>query len=472
MKPSTLAPSAADQMLDLARRAGRRVPAYAHHLNSHGVNIDDVACLAQLPITTKSDYLTRYTLPDLMWEGSSASAGSWSSTSGSTGDPTYFPRDVRALDDAIAAHGRILLEHFSITDQSTLVIDSFAMGPWIGGTYTYQACLGLRERGRLISVATPGVDVSAAVRNLSVLAPHYEKVVVAGYPPLVKAILDQAESAALAQDIHLLLAGEAIGENWRDHLLNRIGRPDEPNRVALIYGTAEAGVMGFETPLTVAVRRAARPGTELAHGLFGAIGTRLPTFVAVDPLRRLVEVDDGYLLFTLDNAMPLIRYRINDCGNVFSAVDLRDLLRGVGYDQLADEVDQSMDYVVLNGRTDVATTYYSSNIYPSQLAEAFDSPSVSDRVTGRFIVAGQADSTHEPVLRISVELTAGGAGDPRLASQIQDLCIASLMANNDEYRTLREDHANKTDPQISLHPYRTGAFAKSEIKHRYDGGRA
>ncbi|MBE7195700.1 MAG: hypothetical protein INR66_24890 [Gordonia polyisoprenivorans] len=461
-----------DRAIDLANRARRDVPAYAEFLDQHGVTceVEGRDDFATLPATTKVEYLQRYSIPQLMWDCDVSAAGSWSATSGSTGNPTFFPRDDVALNDSTRFYGRILEENFGIGDQTTLVIVCFAMGTWIGGTYTYQTFLELRRHGRRISLTTTGIDVDAAVRNLTELGPHYEKVILAGYPPLIKDVLDRAGESALAQDLYLLLAGEAIGEGWRDHLLNRIGHPDRPERVCLMYGTAEAGVMGHETPATVRIRRAARPGTLLAWKLFGDKGTRLPTFVAVDPESRYVEVVEGFLLFTIDSTMPLIRYRINDRGGVFTADRLRAVLTVCGYPELAEDVDPAAVYVVLAGRTDVATTFYSSNIYVGHLAEAFDDSLVTARVTGRFVVDGTPDESHEPVLRIDVELSAGGSADDELAALLTSLCVESLTSNNDEYRTMRAAHGECTIPRIKLHPYGTGPFGAVSVKHNYVGG--
>ncbi|OBA33211.1 MULTISPECIES: phenylacetate--CoA ligase family protein [Gordonia] len=469
MQPIVKQIAGVEEALDLANRAARDVPAYRRLVLARGAADKPLRDLRDLPITSK-EYLRRSPLPELLWFGDITATGSWSATSGSTGSPAFFPRDQVALDDATVFYGRILEQNFGIGAESTLVIVCFAMGTWIGGTYTYQTFLALRGKGARVSVTTTGIDVAAALRNLTELGPYYEKVVLAGYPPLIKDLLDQASDDDLAQDIYLLLAGEAIGEGWRDHVLSRIGRPGQPDRVCVMYGTAEAGVMGHETPLTIAVRRAARPGSRLGAAIFGLESTRPPTLVAVDPMRRYVEVEDGYLLFTINSVLPLIRYRINDRGAVFSADRLRDELIECGHSELAAQVDPAAAYVVLSGRTDVATTFYSSNIYPSHLAEAFDATLVTDSVTGRFVVDGMPDESHDPVLRVSVELAAGTDATSSLAQRLRVLCLDSLLAANDEFRALRTEHGERTDPQITLFGYRTGPFAAPQIKHTYVSG--
>lgn len=474
MHPLTTHAPGLDRAMAIARRALQGVPAYRVHSLAHGCAdpaVDSPEGFAALPVTTKAGYLKRHELAQLMWDNDIAYANTWSSTSGSTGTPTFFPRDKVAIDDATHYYGRIFDESFAIgSDHSALFVVCFAMGTWIGGTYSHQAGHGLHGRGYRVSVSTPGIDVAAAAMSITELGPHYDKVVIAGYPPLVKDVLDQLPDTALTQDISILLAGEGITEDWRDHLLDRIGRREHPERVCLIYGTAEAGVMGHESPVTVDVRRAARGSEALRADLFGKAAT-LPTFVEIDPARRYTEVDaEGYLLFTIDGALPLIRYRINDQGDVVTGRRLREVLAEHGLDELADRVDPDGCFVVLTGRPDVSTTFYSSNIYPSQLAPAFDSRSVVRLVTGRFRADGSPGRDHRPELRVAVELAAGvHTPPPELVPDLTVLCQKALLHNNDEYRTLLAQHGvERIAPRITLHPHGTGLFRVGP-KHKYTG---
>ncbi|MGW0039412.1 hypothetical protein [Gordonia sp. NPDC003376] len=480
MHPPNTTQTGRDHAIEVANRAFARVPAYRALVRSRRDLVDVIAShedFLALPATSKANYLQRHAIPQLMWDGDIAGAGTWSATSGSTGSPTFFPRDVESITDAIGYYGRIFSENFRIgAHESTLFLVCFAMGTWIGGTYSYQAGLGLRAQGMPITVSTTGIDVAAAVKNLAELGPHHDKIVVAGYPPLVKDVLDQTPDDALAQDIQILLAGEAITEPWRDHLLDRIGRVGQPHRICLMYGTAEAGVMGHETRASIAVRRAAQSNPQLRKELFGEGGSRfLPTFVEVDQSRRYTEVDDdGYLLFTIDSALPLIRYRINDKGAVVTGAHLQDLLAEYAVSGIGDQIDPAASFIALTGRTDVATTFYSSNIYPRHLSEAFDAPEVDGLVTGKFYADGSPDEQHDPRLRVAVELSARTRQVPEgLAKLLADLCRASLLANNEEYRTLHAERPDRTEPRITLYPYGTGPFVPGikQPKHIYAGGK-
>src|SRR6185503_4805263 len=103
-------------------------------------------------------------------------------------------------------------------------------------------------------------------------------------------------------------------EEWRTLMGARAGIAEPLTGSASLYGTADGGVLGNETPVTIAIRRflAARPDD--ARALFGE--ARLPTLVQYDPHVRFFEEHEGTLVFTGDNGVPLVRYHISDHGGV------------------------------------------------------------------------------------------------------------------------------------------------------------
>jgi phenylacetate-CoA ligase len=84
---------------------------------------------------------------------------------------------------------------------------------------------------------------------------------------------------------------------------------------AALYGTADAGVLGTETPLSITIRRFLAGNPSAAQALTGQL--RLPTLVQYDPADRFFEsLDDGTLVFSADGGIPLVRYHIADEGGV------------------------------------------------------------------------------------------------------------------------------------------------------------
>ncbi|MFC0313692.1 phenylacetate--CoA ligase family protein [Gordonia phosphorivorans] len=439
--------------ISTARRAAQRVPAYAKHLAAHGKILEEFADregFERLPPVTKEDYIKANNPADLLWDGDLSRAGVWSASSGSSGEPTFWPRAQTARDDAAQAHDRIFSASFDTRALSTLVIDAFAMGTWIGGTYTYTAVQDLQARGHLVNIVTPGIDVEAVLQCLERLGKRFDQVILAGYPPVIKDVLD-ATSSDLSR-LGLLLAGEAISEGLRDYFLNRLDTYERPERVCLVYGTADAGLMGHETPETIAIRRAARPGTALAEVLFGGGSTAIPTLVEYDPERRYAEVnDEGLLYFTVDTALPLIRYQLGDRGELYSGEQLAVVLREGGYADLAAPLHPRGSFLILRDRTDVAATFYGANIYAEHVKAAMLVPEVMREVSGRFTVSVEEDAELRPQLLVVVE-AMGTRFASDLGARLAKVCRDALAESNTEYRRLLAEYGTTVEPRVAVVP--------------------
>ena len=57
-------------------------------------------------------------------------------------NPSYWPRGRTAVEESVELHSRIF-RRFGSQNATTLFVVGFAMGNWIGGTYTYAALTAL-----------------------------------------------------------------------------------------------------------------------------------------------------------------------------------------------------------------------------------------------------------------------------------------------------------------------------------------
>ncbi|MEU1994981.1 phenylacetate--CoA ligase family protein [Nocardia gamkensis] len=460
--------------LDTFRRAAIHVPAYADFLARRGIepaNIRTADDFAALPPMTKAEYLRHYPLRMLLWHGDVASAGTWSCSSGSTGRPSYWPRDLVAQEEAIELYSRVFRDSFQTRQRSTLLVVGFAMGNWIGGTYTYAAATAMRQRGHRISTIAPGIEPETILADIAELGPHYDQVVLAGYPPFVKDVLDRAPAEVLRQNLRILLAGEAITEEWRDYVLDRIGKPGQPGEIRVVYGTADAGIMGCETPTSVAVRRAAGADPALGEALFGEAHPQ-PTFVEYDAEYRYTEVDaEGRFLFSADTAIPLLRYRINDVGRIFSAAELAAVLDAHGHRLPVRTSTDSCGFLALRRRTDVVASFYALEIYPENIRAALEDPDVGPTVTGKFVLVTDTDARFEQTLRLRVELRDGVCPTGGFTALLERKVVDALLRTNSEYRRLHRALGSAAEPRISLHRHGSAGF-ETGVKHRWTGARS
>ncbi|WP_040795938.1 phenylacetate--CoA ligase family protein [Nocardia higoensis] len=455
-----------DHALEVFRSAVDRVPAYAKFLCDHGIDAEEIrtpADFAALPPVTKDNYFQVHPRNDLMAGGDIGVAGIWSSSSGSTGRPGYWARDEIAHAQGVVLHGRIL-RAFGANRRRTLVVVAFAMGNWIGGTYTLRCVEGLAARGYPVSVIAPGQNLETVRADIAELGPYYEQVVLAGYPPFVRDVLDGAGPEVLSQDLKLLLAGENITETWRDRVLELMGKPGRAEDTCLIYGTADAGMMGHETPTTIAVRRAAEADPLLRQRLFGD-ATVTPTLVEYDPGYRYTETDEaGRLLFTVANAMPLVRYRINDEGEVRTAEQLATELLRAGHRLRVRTCTPSSGFLVLRGRPDVAATFYAVKIRPDGIRAALGDPRVRDELTGKFVLTTVTDARSRDELRLRVELRAGARPAPGFPRLVAAVVTGQLAATSAEYRELRRARGDLAEPVVETAAYGSAGF-RYAIKH-------
>jgi phenylacetate-CoA ligase len=147
-------------------------------------------------------------------------------SSGSAGQPTVWPRSV--LDErAVAARfEQVFHDSFRSDERRTLAVVCFALGTWVGGMYTVACCGHLAAKGYPITVITPGNNVDEILRVVSELAPLYDQVVLLGYPPFLKNVIDTGVARGLdwsSYGIRLVLAGEVFSEQWRDLVGTRAG---------------------------------------------------------------------------------------------------------------------------------------------------------------------------------------------------------------------------------------------------------
>lgn len=448
--------------LALFREMAATVPAYREFLREHAVDPAAVRALGQVPLMTKTNYHQRYALPDRCRDGRLGDMVAVSS--GSSGSPTVWPRSV--LDErAVAARfEQVFRDAFRAGERGTLAVVCFALGNWVGGMYTADCVRHLAAKGYPITVATPGNNVDEILRVVGELGPLFEQVVLLGYPPFVKNVIDMGVAKGVdwpAYAIKVVLAGEVFSEQWRDLVAARAGLVDPATDSASLYGTADAGVLGNETPLSVRIRRFLADRPEVASRLFG--DARLPTLVQVDPATRVFEeVGDGTLAFTADGTVPLLRYHIADEGGVHEHAKLLALCREHGFDPGSGP---EQPFVHVFGRSLFTVSFFGANVYPENVTVGLERPHVSDSVTGKFVLRTVEDADRDRHLSIVVELAPGISARESLAETVAESIRTELLRLNSEFaHYVPEEYRT---PRILLRPAGDPEFFPPGVKHRY-----
>ncbi|HEU5267866.1 MAG TPA: hypothetical protein VFU35_14245, partial [Jatrophihabitans sp.] len=438
--------------LELFRDVVSSVPAYRDFLDNNGVDATAVRAMAdfeQLPIVTKDNYLRRYPLPDRCRDGRLDSCDMIAVSSGSSGEPTIWPRSVADELAVTRRFEQVFVDSFAAQQRHTLAVVCFPLGTWVGGLFTLACVRHLAATGLRITAVAPGNNVAEILRVVPELGGFVDQVVLLGYPPFIKQVVDAGIRVGLDWSryaIKLVLAGEVFSEDWRDLVSRRAGMADVETGSASLYGTADAGVLGNETPLSVRIRRFLASRPELAGELFG--DQRLPTLVQYDPQIRYFETGgDGTLVFSGDSGVPLIRYGIGDRGGIISFSDMMAYCREHGF---APEAGPELPFVYVFGRALFAVSYYGANVYAENIANGLEQPAVSDWVTGRFVLETREDADRNRELWVTVELARGEAASPERASAAAQSILTRLCGLNSEFANYVPD--DRQLPHVELRP--------------------
>ena len=465
--------------LALFHDAAVRVPAYKDFLKKNKIDhtkIQTWVDFQKVPLTSKKDYLRKYPLEQLCWDGKLNKPLVFTATSGSTGEPFYFPRTAEVDRNASIIHEAFLKNSSYGGEKPTLVIVAFGIGIWIGGLITYKAFeIAAQREGYPVSIITPGLNKKEVISILQRIAPQYKQVILAGYPPMVKDIVDEGIAQGIdfkKLNMRLLTAAEAYTENFRDYLVEKMGIKNLFQDVMSIYGSADIGAMAFETPTAILARRMAMKNRELFNDIFTDI-KKTPTLAQFNPMQIMFESLNGDVVLTGDSAVPLIRYAVGDNGGVMSYKEMMAHMgnRGVIWDSEIKKAKirnvYELPFVHVYERNDFSTTLYGLQIYPETVREALLKKSLHPHVTGKFSMATSFDEEQNQYLEIHIELKKDKEESAELSDSIAGEVFEYLRQHNSEFRELSNHLKERAKPKINLWPAEHPTHFKTGTKQKW-----
>ncbi|KAJ3405243.1 hypothetical protein HDV05_006688 [Chytridiales sp. JEL 0842] len=319
------------------------------------------------------------------------------------------------------------------------------------------------------------------------LAPQFDQTVILGYPPFLKGVIDSGISQGIpwpTYNLKMVFAGEVFSEEWRSLIATRAGISDPLTSLVSIFGTADAGVLACETPVSARIRKwvSERPG--IARKLFGK--DRLPSLMQYDPMSRYMEThrEEGTLVFTsitgdfngttISTTAPLIRYSIGDAGGLISYADMMNTLKelsGGEFDPVAetlkatDRGHRKMPFVYVFGRAFWTVSLYGANVYVENVMVGVEQPEINKSITGKFVLAVKEDENGDARLAVILELAPGVEPSDKLRIQIVKVILRELLRLNLEYGHYIP--VEKREPLITLLPFGDPTRFPKGVKHRY-----
>ncbi len=445
--------------LALFQQVAQRVPAYRDFLRRNNIKAAKVKTwkdFLQVPVTDKDNYFRRYPLAAVSWDGQLANQQIIAMSSGSSGEPFFWPRSGLLEIETTYIHELIFRCIFEANQQRTLVVNLFSMGMYVGGPLTLNVMLRIAQKGYPLSIITPGLDVHDALAGINHVMDNYDQVVFIGYPPFIKDVIDLGKQQGTKWEkvrIRFLLGGEGFSEAWRDHLADIIDQQDTITEdIINFYGATETAVIGHETPLSIALRRHVGENQERRNRLF-TIGDadRIPTLTQYIPTLKYIENVGEELIVTSPAGVPLVRYNTHDRGGTVpytEALVRADMVEPV-------ENQWKLPFVYLYGKSDYTISFYGLNIYPEHIRRGLENKSIQRQVSGRFVVSIQENArSRDHYLMIKVELAPSVKEKKELKKKIEDELYVTLRAVNFEYNKLCSSiGSKKARPRVKLYAH-------------------
>jgi len=429
-----------------------------------------------LPTTSKNDYLKKYSYSSLFVNGKLGTPLVYTSTSGSTGKPFYFARSSTVDVQASIIHQLFLENNITSFNKPTLIVVCFGMGVWIGGLISYESFKQLDYLNYPLSIITPGINKEEIFKILKDICPKYDQVILMGYAPFLKDVIDEAPDREVnikKLNFRIVFAAEAFTENFRDYISKKVNINNPLLDTMNIYGSADAGVMAFETPLSILIRRLAKKNDSLYTKIFRD-SSKTPTLCQYNPEFISFEEKNGELYITTNSALPLIKYDIGDMGGILSYKEIDSIFKSENI-SLQKEVKKAriekmmykLPFVYVYERKDLSVTLYGLQIYPETIKESLIEKPYSSFFTGKLTLITKFNKKHDQFLEINLELKPGVKKDNRIQRNITKHILNSLLLNNSEFGELYKFIGKRAIPKIILWPNEHEIHFKRGIKQKW-----
>ncbi len=441
-------------------KAKRDCPAYRQFLLAENFSENGAWKIENVPVMTKENYVKKYPLEARCFGGKIPAPGTViDESSGSSGVPNNWVRSEYERDDV----KRILKLNYEIiyNDDQCILLNCFALGPWATGM---NVSMSLVDVGILKSI---GPDAVKLENTLTLFGPNY-RYLIFGYPPFIKAWLDNTTLNLAEYKMDAVVGGEGMSEGLRSYLLKYF------QTVVSSYGASDLEInIGVETDLTIALRRLCFENRMLSEKLFGR--ETPPMIFQYNAADYIIENSpEGELLFTilrLEGAAPKIRYNLRDLGGTYTHKKLKTILKenGIELKNLAER-QSAFPILYIHGRGDLSVPFYGAKVFPTDLEEIINThPALSGKINS-FQIKSHEDKELKRTLIVHLEKVKNYKNDLPEETALHEIIFNELCRVNQDFREVTKMF-DKSCVEINLHDFETGVFSGRDIriKNKYIG---
>lgn len=429
--------AAKQKALELFHLVYKTSKAYRHFVHSFGIKSADIKGIEdfeKIPIMDKKNYIKKYPLEDRLYNGKTLSDYYMiCSSSGTSGEPTFWPRDYET--DLLLEKKKEALyeEHFSISKKKTLCVVSFGLGIWTAGMLTAKLSWAAAKNNKF-SVVTPGIDKANTLNLIQKLYPFYDQVILIGYPPFIGDVIAYAKEMRFdlkKVNLKILCTSEWFSEDWRDYMISNISKEQDRKSLVGFYACSDTGIIGAETKFSIDLLEKAHKNKKLLQALFQSEVN--PSLAAYDPNGKFLEEFDNEILITAQQPMPLIRYNIHDRGGLIDGEKMQQIAQRYKI-RMSDE-DAKRHYVYVFGRGD--SVKITANIYIEDIKYCLEKSSFQKKLAGDFKYGREYLNTHTYRLKIIIYLKKGESLAKQEKERFEKEFYQHLLEANNDFKMIQ-----------------------------------
>lgn len=451
------------------------VPAYKNFIKEHNINAKKILSIddfKKIPPISKKNYLKKYSPDQLGWKsGYNRIPQIYASTSGTTGNPYYFPRTLTQITQYALLADLYLRDNFQIEEKKTLYVNCFALGVWIGGLFTHEAITYLQNTKKYyLDIISTGINIKQILNSIKNVGASYDQVILAGYPPFIKDVIDSGNQVGMnwsQYNLGIIFSAESFSEAFRDYIIKKGSIQNLYKGTLNHYGTVDLGTMAYETPLSILIRRSAMSNNALYERIFGKIN-KIPTLTQYIPSQFFFESIEGNLVCSAYSGLPLTRYSLGDHGKVVNFSEVVECFASEGLDlhRMCYQNNIQMwqlPFVYVYEREDLSTTLYGLNIYPETIKKVLLLDELQEYVTGKFTMTTKYDTKEDQYLEINIEMRKNKEPSNEIKQLLEQNVINSLATDISEYAELSTQLPERSKPHIVLYAYNDNTFFESTM---------
>lgn len=411
--------------------------AYRNFIDSRNVGVKNIKSLAdwgKIPIMDKHNYIKKYSLENRLYNGKKLyNFYMLCSSSGSSGEPTFWPRDYIIDMHLEKKKEEMYEEHFQISKKSTLCVISFGLGVWTAGMLTSKLSWAAAKNNKF-TVITPGIDKKNALDVIRRLYKFYDQVILLGYPPFITDLVEYSKENGFDMrkaNIKVMYTSEGFSENWRNLIVKSISKNNSRYDVVGFYASADTGIIGAENRFIIDLLDKASKNKDLSLRLFGSTNT--PSLVTYDPSVKFLECIDGEILITSDQPVPLIRYNIHDRGGLIKGAQIKVFYKKFGYRFNDNEINDY--YVFVFGRSDAVKL--TANIYIEDIKYCLENSKFKGRLSGNFKYGTDKNSNLRKRLKVIIFLKKNGKLNDSEKEYFEKEFYKNLLEANNDFKMIQ-----------------------------------